>query len=256
MVKSCRVKKRTIRGKKKNDLMDLNKGKDDIVNNNVNNAVNTVNTQENDKNCLVNKTNNSDDGEMVDTSVSEVNLSTVSERKVETIENSEPTFDERSITGNRIVDMELFAAVIHMLGCLFCKNTSITLREGYEKKKGLASFLTVKCRSCDFCTDFYTSRLYDNTFDINTRAAYSMRVIGQGYSGLETLMSLMNFSKPVTANNYDKSIRRLVKTIKAVADITMQDACEESYEQILPVMLQKMMKYLQMEHGNAGDIPH
>ena len=44
MVKSCRVKKRTIRGKKKNDLMDLNKGKDDIVNNNVNNAVNTVNT--------------------------------------------------------------------------------------------------------------------------------------------------------------------------------------------------------------------
>ena len=49
---------------------------------------------------------------MVDTSVSEVNLSTVSERKVETIENSEPTFDEGSITGNRIIDMELFAAVI------------------------------------------------------------------------------------------------------------------------------------------------
>ena len=50
---------------------------------------------------------------MVDTSISEVNLSTVSERKVETIENSEPTFDEGSITGNRIIDMELFAAVIH-----------------------------------------------------------------------------------------------------------------------------------------------
>ena len=38
---------------------------------NVNNAANTVNTQENDKNCLVNN-NNSDDGEMVDTSISEV----------------------------------------------------------------------------------------------------------------------------------------------------------------------------------------
>ena len=38
-------------------------------------------------------------------------LSTVSERKVETIENSEPTL-ERSITGNGIVDIELFAAVI------------------------------------------------------------------------------------------------------------------------------------------------
>ena len=40
-------------------------------------------------------------------------------------------------------------------------------------------------------------------------------------------MSLMNLPKPVTANNYDKIINRLVKTTKAVAGITMQDACEE-----------------------------
>ena len=86
--------------------------------------------------------------------------------------------------------------------------------------------LTVKCTSCEFCTDFYTSRSYDNTFEY-TRAAYSMRAIGQGYSGLETFTSLMNLPKPVTANNYDKIINRLVKITKAVADITMQDACEE-----------------------------
>ena len=36
----------------------------------------------------------------------------------------------------------------------------------------------------------------------------------------------MNLPKPVTANNYDKIIKRVVKTTKAVADITMQDACE------------------------------
>ena len=158
----------------------------------------------------------------MDTSISEVNSSTVFERKIETIDNSKPTFDERSITGNRIVDMELFAAVIHMLGCPFCKNTSIVLQEDYEKKKGLASLLTVKCTSCNFFTDFYTSRSYDNTFDINTRAARSLRAIAQGYSGLETFTSLMNLPKPVTANNYDKIINRLVKTTKAVADITIQ----------------------------------
>ena len=156
MVKSCRVKKRTIRGKKRKGFNGFKQRKDDVVNSNVNNAVSTVNTEENDKNCLVNKTNNSnsDDGEMVDTSVSEVNLATVSERKFETIENSELIFDERIITGNGIVDMEFF-------GCPFCKNTSIILQEDYEKKKGLTSFLTVKCTSCDFCTDFYTSRSYD-----------------------------------------------------------------------------------------------
>ena len=51
-----------------------------------------------------------DDRKMVDTSIPEVNLSIVSERKFETIGNSEPTFDEKSITGNRIVDMDIFAA--------------------------------------------------------------------------------------------------------------------------------------------------
>ena len=54
--------------------------------------------------------NKGDDRKMVDTSIPEVNLSIVSEREFETIDNSEPTFDEKSITGNRIVDMDIFAA--------------------------------------------------------------------------------------------------------------------------------------------------
>ena len=106
------------------------------------------------------------------TSTSEVNLSTVSERKVEAIDNSEPTFDKRNILVNRVVDMELFPVAIHMLGCSFCKNNSIILQEDYQKKKGLASLLTIKCTPCDFCTDFYTSRSNDNTFDLNAKTAY------------------------------------------------------------------------------------
>ena len=84
--------------------------KDDIVNSNVN----AVNTQENDKNFLVKNINNSKDGEMVDTSISEVDLSSVSERKVETVDHSKTSFDEKSITGNRILDMELFFCVFKM----------------------------------------------------------------------------------------------------------------------------------------------
>ena len=53
-----------------------------------------------------------------------------------------------------------------------------------------------------------------------------MRAIGQGYSGLETFMSLMILPKPVTANNHVKIINKLVKTTKVVADLAMQDACE------------------------------
>ena len=58
MVKSCRVKKRIIRRKKRKGFNGFKQRKDDVVNSNVNNAVDIVNTQENDKNCLVNKTNN------------------------------------------------------------------------------------------------------------------------------------------------------------------------------------------------------
>ena len=54
-----------------------------------------------------------------------------------------------------------------------------------------------------------------------------MRAVGQGYSGLKNFTSLMNLPKPVTANNHDKIINKLVKAIMAVAETTMQDACEE-----------------------------
>ena len=54
-----------------------------------------------------------------------------------------------------------------------------------------------------------------------------MRAFGQGYLGLKTFTSLMNLPKPVTANNHDKIINKLVKATTAVAEIKMQDACEE-----------------------------
>ena len=46
-----------------------------------------------------------------------------------------------------------------------------------------------------------------------------MRAIGQRYSGLETFTSFLKLPKTVAANNF--GINKLVKTIKAVADITM-----------------------------------
>ena len=130
MVKSCRVKKRNIRRKKRKGFNGFKQRKYDVVNSNVDNAVNTVNTQENDKNCLVNKTNN-------DNSISEINSSAVSEIKVETIENSEPTFDNRSVTGNRIGDMELFAAVIHICqeDVLFVKTLALFYKKIMKKRK-------------------------------------------------------------------------------------------------------------------------
>ena len=45
MVKSCRIKKHTIRGKKRKGFNEFKQRKVDVVNSNVNNAVNNVNTR-------------------------------------------------------------------------------------------------------------------------------------------------------------------------------------------------------------------
>ena len=52
MVKSRGIKKRTIRGKKRKGFDGFKQRKDDVVNGNVNNAVNTVNTQKMTKTLL------------------------------------------------------------------------------------------------------------------------------------------------------------------------------------------------------------
>ena len=52
MVKSCRVKKRTIKGRKRERFNGFKQTKNDIVNSNVNNALNTLNTQKLTKTVL------------------------------------------------------------------------------------------------------------------------------------------------------------------------------------------------------------
>ena len=43
----------------------------------------------------------------------------------------------------------------------------------------------------------------------------------------EKFVSLMNLPKPMTSNNYDKIVTKLIAATKEIAETTMQDACEE-----------------------------
>ena len=65
------------------------------------------------------------------------------------------------------------------------------------------------------------------SFDVNTRIAYTMRISGQKYAGLEKFSSLINSSMPMRANNYDKVVKKLLPATKFVPEVTMQDACDE-----------------------------
>ena len=113
-----------------------------------------------------------------------------------------------------------------ILCCPACYGT-LELVENIEKKKGLASLLIVKCH-CGYSHEFYTSSSSSHqSFDINKRAVYTFRALGQGYSGITKFTSLMNMPTPMTHNNYDKVVTKVCSVAKDVALETMQDAANE-----------------------------
>lgn len=221
MGKTCRVKFTTKTFKKRRGFCGKKKEKKIEESVDVNTVNTSVNSDVNMESSSVSVNNDS------------VNISdvpTASERKIINIDipvESTPTSSGKKVTGYRLFDMEILSFVLGTLSCPSCKANKLQLSEILSKKKGLASFLLLQCDFCSYTEEFYTSRQKDHLFDINARTVYSMRACGQGYAGLEKLTTLMNLPSPMTANNYDKIIRRLNTVTKDVAQITMSDACDE-----------------------------
>ena len=150
---------------------------------------------------------------------------TISSKKVHSITSSSIN-EVETVCGYRFIDLEILNNVFQLLCCPTCHG-ALQLFENSEKKKGLASFLSVKCH-CGFSHDFYTSTSSSHqSFDINKRAAYTFRALGHGFSGLTKFTSLMNMPKAMTHNNYDKVVENVSNVVKDVAHETMQDAANE-----------------------------
>ena len=106
--------------------------------------------------------------------------------------------------------MEILNSIVNKLACPSCEAVNMNVSEIYSKKKDLLLCLFFQCHSCSYFIESYTSRSVGNSFDINTRAVYSTRPCGQGYVGFEKFVSLMNLPKPMTSNNYDKIVNKLI----------------------------------------------
>ena len=105
-----------------------------------------------------------------------MNNESASSRKIETILCSTPSSSE-PITGYRFIDTEILNNVIANLLCSECMTSSLSLSESTTNKKGLASCLYVKCLSCGYSHQFFTSKSKDNSVDINSRAVYAMLLL-------------------------------------------------------------------------------
>ena len=57
-----------------------------------------------------------------------------------------------------------------------------------------------------------------------------MRSLGHGYAGIKKFNTLMNIPKPITVKNYNKTVSRITKVVKTVAEETMDEAAKETYD--------------------------
>jgi len=151
----------------------------------------------------------------------------VSFSKVEKIET--PRQNDISITGNRIIDVEVLVDVFQSLCCPDCCEKGLRLHENFSKKRGLASLLTLKCK-CGYYREFYTTQKIGQSFDINQRIIYAMRSCGQGYSALERLTALLNMPRPMTKMNFNSLVKKITDAVVEVANKTMSDAANKIRE--------------------------
>ena len=153
---------------------------------------------------------------------------TVTQKKVEDIITNTPKQSDLNITGYRLLDVEILSSVFAELPCPECKVNDLKIHEKMVDKKGLASLLFIKCSGrCGYEKEFRTSKQSGKFFDVNTRLVYAMRAIGQGYSSIEKFTALMNLPKPMTSNNYDKTVSSLLHATQEVAEQTMIDAAND-----------------------------
>ena len=159
--------------------------------------------------------------------------SSVSSSKVEDIEEESPKRKE-SISGNRIIDVNILGGIFGEMLCPMCECSSLALYERYEKKQGPSSLLYLKC-STSKCSEMVNSSLLQvpRDFEINQRIVYTMRSLGHGYAGIEKFNTLMNIPKPITVKNYNKIAAKIIDIVKIIAEVNMNDATKEIHENAL-----------------------
>lgn len=150
------------------------------------------------------------------------------------------TLKTKHIEGYRLMDMEIMQVIISQLCCPECGDANtIFLEEDEYKRKGLSSFLSLKC-SCGYQNCFYTSKVVDKVdenkggmkpYEVNYRAVYATRSIGIDHSGLETFCGILNMPKPMTACNYNNISNIFRDAAKEVAEKSMNAAINDLRKQ-------------------------
>ncbi|XP_028418587.1 uncharacterized protein LOC114544031 [Dendronephthya gigantea] len=95
---------------------------------------------------------------------------------------------------------------------------------------GCASYLYLRCSSCEWTNEFYTSKLTNNFYEVNRRMVYAMRSIGCGRAGAKRFCGLMNMPPPPRPTPYALHNKALLQSAKTVYAKTVVDASKEIHD--------------------------
>lgn len=106
----------------------------------------------------------------------------------------------------------------------------------WTTKKGLARCQQIKCCSCEYFNEFYTSPQVESTKDIrcrgmktmevNVRAVYGFRSIGIGHALIKKLCGYLNMPPPMQKSAYDDISNRIKLASKEIAEKSMSDTAD------------------------------
>ena len=134
--------------------------------------------------------------------------------------------------------MDILKNLICSLACPECSLTMLDFVEQFNMKKGLASYVSIVCKHCNYSRNSYTSKTFFpslqkskstkgmKSFQVNMRMVYAMRNNGTDYSGVERVCAVMNLPKPMRRMNYDKTSKVLRNAVEIIAEKTMHEGAE------------------------------
>ena len=115
-------------------------------------------------------------------------------------ENIKSPVKEKKLSGYRIIDIKILSNVFSILLRQISQCETLVLHEDSSQKHGLCSSLYLKCMKCEYKNDCSTSAKVGRSFEINQRIVYSVRSLGQSYTGIGKFNALMNIPPPMTKN--------------------------------------------------------
>ena len=142
----------------------------------------------------------------------------------------EVNVNKQSITGFRLVDMEILGSVFNKLPCQECLTCELSLTEDHSKRMGSASCLSLLCKRCGWSQVFYTSEKTGHYFAVNRRMVYGMRSVGCGQSAMSRFCSIMNMPPPVGTKPYGWHTKAILRAAKDVANSSLKDAASEIHQ--------------------------